>query len=38
MSDGLQIAFEDLDSKLDGVVLIFAGDGLKLGSVGSGHR
>ena len=33
MSDGLQIEFDDLDGKLNGVVLIFAGEGLKLGSI-----
>lgn len=33
MSEGLQIEFDDLEGKLKGVVLVFAGDGLKLGTV-----
>ena len=33
MSDALEIEFDDLDTKLKGVTLVFAGDGLKLGPV-----
>ncbi len=33
MSDGLQIEFGGLDGKLEGVVMVFAGEGLKLGAV-----
>ena len=35
MGDVLEIEFEDLDGKLKGTTLVFAGDGLELGSIAS---